>query len=130
MKGSQTRWSLISAARGGNKVAEREFVEKYREPVIATIRRCSPLLNADTEDLVQEVFLRLFSREVLQRADPDKGRFRHLLLAVTKNVVASHIKQRCAKKRGGGAVYPLGDTDVPAASVSIRGVVRGLLRRY
>ena len=67
----------------------------------------------EAEDLAQEVFLRLFKDGVLEQADRSKGRFRHLVLAVTKNVVGNHLTYIRAKKRGGDAVKSaLGDMEV------------------
>lgn len=113
MRDTATRWTLIGAARSGDGEAQRRFSEKYRGPVLAYLRRRGQ--GSDAEDLTQEVFLRLFSGGVLTRAGADKGRFRHLLLAVTKHVLADHVRARTAQKRGGAAdVRSLGELDVPA----------------
>lgn len=109
---SRTRWTLIDAARSGDEEAQRRFVRKYRRPTVAYLRACG--LGSGAEDVAQEVFLRLFQDGVLDKADPSKGKFRSLLLAVTKNLLGKHLRAERAEKRGGGAVQSLGDRQVSA----------------
>lgn len=116
MRNTATRWTLIGAARGGDAEAQRQFADKYRGPVVAYLRRRG--LDADAEDVTQEIFLRLFRGGVLDRATESSGRFRDLLLAVTKHALADHWRAAGAVKRGGRAdVRPLGDVD-PASPTS------------
>lgn len=110
MRATATRWTLIEAARGGDTAAQRAFAEKYRAPVLAWLDGRG-LRPDEAEDVAQEVFLRLFAEGVLERADPARGRFRALLLAVTRHVHASHVRAATAAKRGGGAVERLGELD-------------------
>lgn len=56
----------------------------------------------DAEDLVQEVFLRVYEDDVLARADQNRGRFRSFLLGVTRNVLRERARGDAALKRGGG----------------------------
>src|SRR6185503_5583456 len=65
----------------------------------------------DAEDLAQEVFLRLLQDKVLSKADPSRGRFRSLLLAVTRHVMGNYREREAAQKRGSGHVHALGDLD-------------------
>ena len=90
MRFQSTLWTLIGHARGGDEQALTEFVERYRPPVVAFIGRRG--FTSESEDLAQEVFLEVFKDEVLTKADPDKGRFRSLLLAVTRNVIGKHLR--------------------------------------
>ena len=72
----------------------------------------------EAEDLAQEVFLRLF-QGVLAKADPEAGRFRSLLCAVSRNVLRAHRTRAQAKKRGGDrAMVPLDEQQVPAEDQS------------
>lgn len=95
-----TRWTVIDAARGGDEQAYEVLVTRYRQPVIRYLAGRG--LAADAEDLAQEVFLNMFKDGVIAGADPDKGRFRNLLLAVARNVANMHMRKRYALKRGGG----------------------------
>ncbi len=103
-------WTLIQGAREGNEDALQDFVRRYRAPVIAYCTRRG--FRAEAEDLSQEVFLRLFKERLLFKADPSRGRFRSLLIAITRHVIGNHVERATAKKRGGGKVLPLGGIDV------------------
>lgn len=56
----------------------------------------------DAEDLAQAVLLRFVTRDILDRADPAKGRFRNLVFGVTRHVLGEHERARRAARRGGG----------------------------
>ena len=105
-----TLWTVIRGADRGEETALREFALKYRGPIVAYIARRG--LPNDAEDLAQEVFLRLLQDRVLAKADPSQGRFRSLLLAVTRHVIGNFRERESAQKRGGGQVGSLGDLDV------------------
>jgi RNA polymerase sigma-70 factor (ECF subfamily) len=104
-----TRWTVVGAARDGDEEAVREFLERYRRPVVRFLAQRGAGDEAD--DLAQEVFLRLFADGVLAKADPDRGRFRSLVLAVARNVLGHHLRRRQALKRGEGKVVSLGEHD-------------------
>lgn len=111
MSGFQsTLWTVIRGAGRGDEAALREFVLKYRPPVAAYLARRG--FPNDAEDLAQEVFLRLVQDRVLAKADPSRGRFRSLLLSVTRHVVGHHVERERAGKRGGGRVGPIEGVDV------------------
>lgn len=105
-----TLWTVIRSADQGDETALREFTLKYRPPVVSYITRHG--LSSEAEDLAQEVFLRIFRDGVLSKADPSKGRFRSLILAVTRHVIGHHLERERSQKRGAGQVRPLGDLDV------------------
>lgn len=104
-----TLWTLIRGADRGDEAALREFALKYRSPVLAYVARRG--FAADAEDLAQEVFLRVFQDRVLSKADPAHGRFRSLLLSVTRHVIGHHVERRLAQKRGAGQVQALDGVD-------------------
>src|SRR4051812_27480051 len=81
-----TAWSAIRSAGAGQSVAVNALVERYRPSVVGFVRRLG-LDATSAEDVAQEVFLRLLDDRVLVRADRGRGRFRSLLLAVTRQVV-------------------------------------------
>lgn len=96
-----TLWSRIEDIQRGDDKAVWSFVERYRKPLLSFIERRG-YNRQDAEDLVQEVFLRLFAKEALARADRERGRFRSFLLGIAKHVMSEERVRRQAKKRGGG----------------------------
>jgi hypothetical protein len=106
-----TLWTVIRGAGKGDEAALRDFVLKYRPPVLAYLARRG--FRAEAEDLAQEVFLRIFRDRVLDKADPARGRFRSLLLSVTRHVLSHHVERELAKKRQAppAAPEPAADTD-------------------
>ncbi len=97
----QTVWTQIRRAGAGRETAVATFVSRYRPAVLRFLRRRG-LDAARAEDVAQEVFLRVFDDKVLERADAARGRFRSLLLAVTRHVLSHDLERASARKRGGG----------------------------
>lgn len=102
MEASRTSWTVIELARQGDAGAQRAFAVKYWPAVARYLERHG--FGRDAEDLTQEVFLRLFARGVLDRVDPERGRFRGYLLGVVRRVAGEHLKRKGAQKRGSGRV--------------------------
>jgi RNA polymerase sigma factor (sigma-70 family) len=105
-----TRWTLVIAAgdpRGKEaRSALASLCENYWYPLYAYLRRRA--YPADqAQDLTQEFFMRVLEGRYLDRADPEKGRFRSFLLTSLKFFVADEEDRNRALKRGGGAVLPL-----------------------
>jgi RNA polymerase sigma-70 factor (ECF subfamily) len=96
-----TLWSRISLVKRRDAAAVNQFVQQYRTPVLRFVKNLG-FAEADAEDIVQEVFLRITKDDVLARADKAKGRFRSFLLGVTQNVVREEYKRRGTLKRGAG----------------------------
>jgi len=87
-----TLWTCIHRAGEDDGESLRAFAEHYRAPVLAYVR--SRGFDAQTsEDLCQDVFVRLLSGGVLGKADPARGRFRSLLLTVTTRVIQDHLRR-------------------------------------
>jgi RNA polymerase sigma-70 factor (ECF subfamily) len=59
------------------------------------------------QDLTQEFFIRVLEGRYLNRAEPEKGRFRSFLLTSLKFFVADEGDRQRAHKRGGGVVVQL-----------------------
>ncbi|MBI3722963.1 sigma-70 family RNA polymerase sigma factor [bacterium] len=97
-----TTWDTIRNAAAGRTTAATDFVTRY-EPAVVRYARARRLDAQDAEDIAQEVFLRMFNDRVLERADRACGRFRCLLLSVTRHVLGHHFRRKGALKRGGGA---------------------------
>lgn len=106
-----TLWSRIEEAQRGEDDAVSVFVARYRGPLLAFVERRG-FSHQDAEDLVQEVFLRLFAREALARADRERGRFRSFILGIAKHVMSEERERRGALKRGGG-VKPVPLSEAP-----------------
>jgi RNA polymerase sigma factor (sigma-70 family) len=105
-----TRWTLVIAAADPQRKEARSALvslcEGYWYPLYAYIRRRG--YPADqAHDLTQQFFIRLLEGRYLDRADPEKGRFRSFMLTSLKFFVADEGDRQRAHKRGGGAVVPL-----------------------
>lgn len=103
---STTRWSVIlsSVAAGSPEDKTRgalaELCHIYWRPIFAFICRRGYLPN-DAQDLTQDFFVRFLNGDLLQRADPERGRFRSLLLKSLQNFLNDSYDKRTAQKRGG-----------------------------
>ena len=105
-----TRWTLVVAASDPQRKEARSALvslcEGYWYPLYAYVRRRG--YQADqAQDLTQEFFIRVLEGRYLDRADPEKGRFRSFMLTSLKFFVADEEDRRRAHKRGGGAILPL-----------------------
>jgi RNA polymerase sigma-70 factor (ECF subfamily) len=104
-----TRWTLVVAAgdprRKDARSALVSLCENYWYPLYAYLRRRG--YQADpAQDLTQEFFIRVLEGQYLDRADPEKGRFRSFLLTSLKFFVADEEDRQRARKRGGGQLVP------------------------
>ncbi|MCA8926321.1 MAG: RNA polymerase sigma factor [Planctomycetes bacterium] len=125
-----TLWSRLHAAAEGGATAFDELSLRYRAPLIGFLRgRGVPEDRA--EDVVQEVFLRLLGRDLLRRADAERGRFRSYLLGITLNLASELRRREQAEKRGGGLErVPLEATADPAAEADFAALwLQELVRR-
>ncbi len=105
-----TRWTLVVAASDPKRKEVRSALaslcENYWYPLYAYVRRRG--YPADqAEDLTQEFFIGVLEGRYLDRANPEKGRFRAFLLTSLKFFVADEEDRNRAQKRGGGALLPL-----------------------
>src|SRR5271154_4533820 len=105
-----TRWTLVVAAgdprRKEARSALASLCENYWYPLYAFLRRRGyPVEQA--QDLTQEFFMRVLEGRYLDRADPERGRFRSFILTSLKFFVADEEDRQRARKRGGGALVPL-----------------------
>lgn len=101
-----TRWSLVLAAGGRataqSRLALAALCEAYWQPLYAYVRRRG--FTADeAQDLTQDFFARLLEKDVVERADPRRGRFRSFLLGSLNHFLANHRRRQHTRKRGGGA---------------------------
>jgi RNA polymerase sigma-70 factor (ECF subfamily) len=105
-----TRWTLVVAAGDPQRKDARSALvylcENYWYPLYAYLRRRG-YPRDEAQDLTQEFFTRLLEGRYLDRADPEKGRFRSFLLTSLKFFAADEADRHLARKRGGGMLLPL-----------------------
>jgi RNA polymerase sigma factor (sigma-70 family) len=105
-----TRWSLVVTAGDRHckeaRSALASLCENYWYPLYAYLRRRG-YSSDQAQDLTQEFFVRVLEGRYLDRAEPEKGRFRAFLLTSLKFFVADEADRQRAQKRGGGMVVPL-----------------------
>jgi RNA polymerase sigma-70 factor (ECF subfamily) len=109
-----THWSIVLEAKGDDSTRANEALEKlcqiYWRPVYAFIRR-SGHNPADAQDLTQEFFFRLLSKDYLRHLQDQRGKFRSFLLTFVKHFLSDERERALAQKRGGGqALFSLDDT--------------------
>ena len=78
-------------------VLER-FYNRYRLPLLAFIE-FQGHARPEAEDLLQEFILHQIDGKIFAHADPQKGRFRNLLLTSLKNFIVSSTRSSKAEKR-------------------------------
>ncbi len=105
-----TLWPLVVRAARGEAAALEDLCRRYRAPVVRHFQR-KGYGAEDSEDLAQTVFVKVVGGRVLQQAEPSRGRFRALILAVARNVVREFERDRHALKRGGGQM-PIGEQEL------------------
>jgi RNA polymerase sigma-70 factor (ECF subfamily) len=100
-----TRWSLIRqrcvpGAPSKIDPGLAQLCQIYWRPIFTFIYRRG-YSAADAQDLTQDFFVLIMEGNILQLADPKRGRFRALLLrSLTRFLIDAAAKQR-ADKRGG-----------------------------
>jgi RNA polymerase sigma factor (sigma-70 family) len=110
-----THWSVVLQARdkasAGSQEALETLCQTYWYPGYAFIRSQGHRPE-DAQDLTQEFFARLLSKDFLQAARPEKGRFRTFLRVALKRFLANEWDRVRAQKRGGGAAHVSFDTSL------------------
>jgi RNA polymerase sigma-70 factor (ECF subfamily) len=99
-----THWSMVVSAGGGHaSKASRALAalcESYWFPLYAFVRRAGHSAE-DAQDLTQEFFVCLLTKNYLAVADRQRGRFRSFLLGAMKHFLANERRRQAAQKRGG-----------------------------
>lgn len=115
-----TQWSVVAAAGRTDEGALADLCNKYWQPVYAFLRRRGQQ-SADASDTAQAFFARLLEKNVVQAADPDRGRFRTFLLAALKNFMANEFRDGTRLKRGGGQTIVAINPELGDAALTDRG---------
>lgn len=101
-----TRWSLILASLGTGSEEDKarealaQLCRTYWRPIFAFVCRHGHSIP-DAQDLTQDFFVLILKGNLLQRADPERGRFRSLLLKSLQNFLIDAHAREHARKRGG-----------------------------
>ncbi len=99
-----TRWSVVMAAGAGDSPPARQALEAlcraYWYPIYVYVRR-KGYGPDEAQDLTQEFFVQVISKEHLRLADQNKGRFRNFLLALLDHFLAREWVRARRLKRGG-----------------------------
>jgi RNA polymerase sigma factor (sigma-70 family) len=77
-----------------------DLCKTYWRPIFAFICRRGYSVP-DAQDLTQDFFLMVLEGDILKRADPNRGRFRSLLLKAVQNFLVDDTIRKRARKRGG-----------------------------
>ena len=100
-----THWSMVLAAQQTSSTHVNQALEQlcriYWFPLYSYIRRRGHDAY-DAQDLAQEFFARLLSRNDLGQVDRAKGKFRSFLIASLNHFLANEWDRVKAEKRGGG----------------------------
>lgn len=87
--------AFVRAVIAGERWAERELFDRYLPMVHSTLRRClGPI--PDIDDLMQEVFLRVFDRVKTLR---DSSALRSFVYSITVRVARSDIRRLRVRRR-------------------------------
>jgi len=105
-----THWSLIFRARtldpGRRQVAVGDILARYTKPVYSYLRRKGHD-HHEAEELAQAFFTdKVLDYDLVQRANPARGKFRTYLLTALDHYATSMSRKEKAQKRGpkGGLV--------------------------
>jgi RNA polymerase sigma-70 factor (ECF subfamily) len=106
-------WTVILSVKDDPERVKDLVVRRYREPVYEFLRM-KGLVHEDAEDVAQDVFIQICREEFLRKADREKGKFRTLVLAVTRNLLAFFHRYQMAERRDRRRKVTLGDLDLPS----------------
>jgi RNA polymerase sigma factor (sigma-70 family) len=105
-----TRWSLILSAANSESEARNtrdalaELCRTYWRPIFSFVCRRG-YSTEDAQDLTQDFFVMILESNWLEQADPNRGRFRSLLLKSLQNFLNNVDEKNRARKRGGDVKF-------------------------
>jgi len=106
-------WTTILSVRKDPGRVRDLVVRRYRQPVYDFIKR-QGISHEDAEDITQEVFSQICRDGFLERVDPKKGKFRTLVLAVTRHLISSFHRRELAGIRDRRRSVALEEFDIAA----------------
>lgn len=115
-----TIWSLVRRADDEQSVvrgpALDDLLRRYAPAMTAHLVRRKRVPPDRADDLVQGFIAdKVLEKRLVGTADPDRGRFRTLLLTALDRYAVSTYRAASAQKRGGGNVASLEALGAPAA---------------
>jgi RNA polymerase sigma factor (sigma-70 family) len=105
-----THWSLILSAASSENGDQRardalnELCRTYWRPVFSFVWRHG-YSTEDAQDLTQDFFVKILEPGWLRHADPNRGRFRSLLLKSLQNFLVNAAERTHTLKRGGDVQF-------------------------
>ena len=97
-----TLWSKLMALRDGDDAGRRAvldfLIRRYWKPVYRFVRRFG-YDDEQAKDLVQEFFMVALTKNLFSKADPERGRFRNLLLKSLQRFMANAHRHDVAQIR-------------------------------
>jgi RNA polymerase sigma factor (sigma-70 family) len=101
-----TRLSVVQRTRSGDEetrqVARSAIIEAYWKPVYKYLRVKWSLTPDEASDLTQEFFTTALEKDVVEKYDPAKARFRTYLRMCVDGLASNVRKAERRLKRGGG----------------------------
>jgi RNA polymerase sigma factor (sigma-70 family) len=101
-----TRLSVVQRTRSGDeetrRVALSAIIEAYWKPVYKYLRIKWSLTPEEASDLTQEFFTTALEKDVVEKYDPAKARFRTYLRVCIDGLASNVRKAERRLKRGGG----------------------------
>jgi len=101
----QTAWSVVLTARDHDHPEWRSrldsLIQSYWKPVYWYLVGRWNCSKDDAAELAQEFFMRLFERDSLSEASPERGRFRTFLKLKLRDLVIDDLRRKSSLKRGG-----------------------------
>ncbi|MCG8649594.1 MAG: hypothetical protein MI861_07165 [Pirellulales bacterium] len=114
-----THWSLIHQV-GEDSTGSREqlgrLLETYRHPMYTHLR-ARGVSHEQAEDLIQDFTIEILNKNLLAIADPQRGKFRTLLLTALDRFTVGRYRYETAAKRA-PAEAEIVSLDVPAAAAA------------
>ena len=105
-----TRWSVVLSCADSKastqtvRNALAQLCQTYWRPIFAFVCRSGHSIE-DAQDLTQDFFVMVLDGHLLERADPNRGRFRSLLLKALKDFLNDARDKKRARKRGGDVQF-------------------------
>lgn len=95
-------WKAAEEDSQHGRPALTEVIRRYWQPLYTFARR-QGLSSEDAEDATQEFLSRVINGQLLENADPAKGRFRTFLLTIWKRFLIDEYRKAKSIRRGGAA---------------------------